>query len=59
MPEHMFMFRHEQVFDARGLGEVQALRSLDCDSFGAELTVMMMFAGMHLSSMHAAPEEDG
>ena len=38
------------LFGERGLGEGQAHGSLVCDLFGAELTVMMFFAGNDLST---------
>ena len=53
------MFLREQVFDERGLGQVQAYRAPEGDSSGAEPTVKMLFVRKYLSSMHAAPEEDG
>ena len=48
-----------QVLDERGLEEVQAHGSLNYDSSGAKLTVMMIFAGNNLSIKHAAPKSDG
>ena len=57
--EHMYVFLREQVFDEGGLGQVQALRAPEGDSSGEETTRAMIFARMHLSSMHAAPKEDG
>ena len=48
-----------QVVDDRDLEEVQAHGSLDSDSAGAWPNVMMLFVRKYLSSMHAAPEEDG
>ena len=47
------------VIEERGLGLGQALGTLDCDLAGAEATIVMMFGRKYLSSMHAAPEEDG
>ena len=42
--------------EERGLGQGQAHGSLDSDSAGEEATIVMMFGGMNLSSMHAAPK---
>ena len=55
----MHIFLREQVFDARGLGQVQADRAPEGDSSGEETTIAMIFVRMNLSSMHAAPKEDG
>ena len=46
-------------FEERGLGEDQAVGPLVCDSAGAEVTIVIMFVGKYLSSMHAAPKSDG
>ena len=46
-------------FDERGLGQVQAHGSLACDSSSAEATIAMILGRKNLSSMHAAPKEDG
>ena len=52
----MFGCRRLVGFDDRGLEEVQALGSLDCDSFGAEPIIVKIFAGNDLSIKHAAPK---
>ena len=57
--EVVFGCRRLVLLDERGLEEVQAHGSLVCDSFGAELTIVRIFDRMYLSSMHAAPKEDG
>ena len=48
-----------QVFDERHLGEIQALRSLDCDSAGEEANIARIFVAVNLSSKHAAPKGYG
>ena len=40
-------------------GEDEAVCPLVCVSAGAEVTIVIMFVGKYLSSMHAAPKEDG
>ena len=55
----MFGFLHVQVFDEREVQECQAFPSIACDSSGEEPTIVMLFVRKYLSSMHAAPNEDG
>ena len=57
--EHMFFFLRGQVFDARGLGQVQAIWAPEGDSSGEEPTIVKIFVRNNLSIMHAAPKEDG
>ena len=52
-------FSRQFYWVERVLEEGQALRALQCDSAGAEPTIVMIFGRMNLSSMHAAPKEDG
>ena len=47
------------IFEERGLGQVQAHGSLQCDSSGAEPTIVMLFGRNDLSIKDAAPKEDG
>ena len=51
--------RRQCYYEERGLGEDEAVGPLVCDSAGAEVTIVIMFVGKYLSSMHAAPKEDG
>ena len=52
-------FGRQCYFEERGLGEDEAHGSLVCDLSGAEATIVIMFVGKYLSSMHAAPKSDG
>ena len=47
------------MFEERGLGEDEAVGPLVYDSAGAEVTIVIMFAGNDLSRKHAAPKSDG